>query len=209
VLRDARFASPAACANCHQFDFPDSTSRRVPEKMQSTIDEHRASPASDRSCASCHMPRVNGHRSHAFAASRSPQMIQSAATVQATRLSPTAVRLTLTPRPGLGHAFPTGDLFRRLAVVASVGNVKKTVYLARHFGDAQQIPGVHVRVTRKDDRVMPGAPRVVDIELGPSAAGKPIAWRVAHQRVENPRSREERDALVDGEILLAEGSALP
>src|SRR5262249_49394694 len=42
IVRDARFATPSACASCHEFDFPDSRARARPERMQATVSEHAA-----------------------------------------------------------------------------------------------------------------------------------------------------------------------
>jgi hypothetical protein len=59
-----------------------------------------------------------------------------------------------------------------------------------------------------DDRVgLAGrVPSIVELELGRQAEGRPIAWRVAYQRVENPAGSAERDAVVEGEIVVAEGT---
>jgi hypothetical protein len=59
------------------------------------------------------------HRSHAFVASRDPAFVRQAVRVQAVRDDATTILLTLSPG-NVGHAFPTGDLFRRLVVVAEV-----------------------------------------------------------------------------------------
>src|SRR5262249_14764868 len=161
-----------ACASCHEFEFPDSALRRRPELMQSTVSEHDASRAADRPCADCHMPRSGRRRSHVFTASRDEAFVRSAATVRAERLSTSVVRVTRSPGAA-GHAFPTGDLFRRIEVLAEVVGPEMSLvrdearYLARHFDSARAGPALH-RVLTKDDRVAIGAsPRVVDLDLGP------------------------------------------
>ena len=81
VVRSEDFAGPAACAGCHEFNFPDGRHRARPELMQSTISEHRQSPFAEVGCGSCHMPTVKtpsgGHRSHAFASSRDPRTLRA------------------------------------------------------------------------------------------------------------------------------------
>ncbi|EDM74475.1 hypothetical protein PPSIR1_08476, partial [Plesiocystis pacifica SIR-1] len=53
--RDPRFATAAACAGCHEFDFPNARRAGNTLKMQRTVTEHRRSKASEHSCQSCHM----------------------------------------------------------------------------------------------------------------------------------------------------------
>jgi hypothetical protein len=159
------------------------------------------------------MPRAGGHRSHAFAASRDPALVRGAATVTATRPGARLVRVVLTPTATLGHAFPTGDLFRRLEISARVSGVtlpeERVRLLARHFRPGRSAgAGLLPRVLAADDRVglAGSAPSVVELDLGRQAEGRPIAWRVTYQRVEHPAGREERDAVVEGEIVVAEGT---
>jgi hypothetical protein len=179
--------------------------------MQTTITEHAASAAASRSCAACHMPHgAGGRRSHAFAASRDPDLLRRAVDVRASRAGATAARITLTPRD-VGHALPTGDLFRRLEISAeaagpdemSLGGAVR--YLARHWElDPRKVGRRLVR----DDRLAGGA---VDIELdlGAAARGREIVWRVAYQRVAHPDGIDTREAEIDGEITLASGRLRP
>jgi hypothetical protein len=124
VERDAPHTATARvdCARCHEFDFPDAAKRPTPEKMQATASEHAASGRSETACAGCHMPMVGEgarrHRSHAFASTRDPQQIARALTVTAARRGERASLMIAAGE--VGHAFPTGDLFRRLAVTAVV-----------------------------------------------------------------------------------------
>jgi hypothetical protein len=208
VLREARFASAGACASCHEFAFPDSRPRSEPLLMQSTLSEHRASEFAATSCAECHMPRDGQRRSHRFRASRDAAFVRSALDVTATRLGDGRVELALAPKR-IGHAFPTGDLFRRLALeVEAVGPeqqvvAERTRYLARHFRrepSGGALERVHLLA---DDRVTRGTRLVLD--LGSEARALPIAWRVAYQRVEHPAGVGARDAVVEGEIVLSDG----
>ncbi|MDI1475230.1 multiheme c-type cytochrome [Polyangium sp. y55x31] len=218
VVRDAAFASASACANCHEFSFPDPDRRFAPLFMQSTASEHRASPFAGQSCAECHMPLVgegaSKHRSHRFPASRDPALLRAAARITATRPSAGTVEVHIEPR-ALGHAFPTGDLFRRLAVRAEAVGAEQSVlsedvrYLSRRFGRGKGRDGRSIKVLTGDDRVMPGAPSVVTLSLGENADGAPIHWQVAYERVEHPIEENSDQAVVEGEVVLAEGTLAP
>ena len=61
-----------------------------------------------------------------------------------------------------------------------------------------------LRSATKDDRAL-GAALVVELPLGANVENLPIAWRVAYQRVEHPRSDNEQDSRVEGEIEVASG----
>lgn len=211
VVRDARFATEAACAGCHEFDFPGG----VGEKMQLTITEHEASGYSETACAGCHMPVVGQggrrHRSHAFAGSRSPAAQALALRVDASR-SGGSVRVSLAPGE-VGHAFPTGDLFRRLAVraeaVTAEGGLaaREVRYLARHF-ERWRAPNGAPRIRLSwDDR--PGAPGPaaagvdVALDLGAAASTRPISVQVVFERIAKVLDgRPESEAPVESEAVL-------
>ena len=204
LTRRASFSSASACAGCHEFAFPDAELRDTPELMQSTLEEHAASPFAGQSCASCHMPEIDGVRSHAFGASRDPVVLRESVRVEAVR---TEGGVELVLRAGeVGHAVPTGDLLRRLEVGAEVeGNPPRRRFLARHFGPSRQAHGLVVLGEVRDDRVpADGTPRRVRLNL-PDAAGREIRWWVKYQRVAHQRSVRESDALLDAEVLLAQG----
>jgi hypothetical protein len=211
VMRDGRLDGTRACSGCHEFEFPDRSARRAPELMQATVTEHARSAQRDRTCASCHMPLtkpgVGAHRSHAFFGGHDEAIVKSAVTVQAER-SRDGARITLTPRE-LGHAFPTGDLFRRIEVSAeAIGTEWQVVararrYLTRHWERQPSPFGVVLRRATSDDRPLAAA-AVIDLPLG--ATSLPIAWRVAYQRVEHPRSDDEQDSSIEGEIELGSGT---
>lgn len=218
IVRDARFATATACASCHEFAFPDSGRRTTPELMQSTITEHANSAGANQSCADCHMPLVadkpgaKAHRSHDFDSSRNAQIVRRAVSIDVVRSGPSTLRITLTPAWS-GHAFPTGDLFRRIelhadAVGAEFQSVSSaTRYLMRHFAEKKHGAGI-VRYVQSDDRPVRD-PIVVDLDLGSNAATLPIAYRIAYQRVEHPRSERPEDSVIDGEIVLSEGMLQP
>ncbi|TMQ09007.1 MAG: hypothetical protein E6J90_38860, partial [Deltaproteobacteria bacterium] len=125
--RDARLATTAFCARCHQFDFPrPGPGERVRyhpgRPLQNTVVEWSQSRYADRPCQECHMPRAGeaggSHRSHAFRTLDDPALMARAVRVsgQARRRGGT-VRVTVVIAPGeIGHAFPTGDMFRRVVL---------------------------------------------------------------------------------------------
>lgn len=209
VLRAPAFAGPGACAGCHEFTFPDR--RPVPESMQTTISEHARSPLKGRSCADCHMPRAaDGHRSHAFLASRDDAWMRGVVTVQATRPAANRVELTLDLHDDqVGHAFPTGDLLRRLTVQVKgegAGRRPQRRYLARHWRMTRLGKGPAVQSEVGDDRLGVGEdPRVLVFELGPEDAIATVRWRVDYERVESFVGATEDGAVVVGGITLAEG----
>ncbi|MBL8741195.1 MAG: hypothetical protein JNK04_08880, partial [Myxococcales bacterium] len=215
VSRSAAFNGAAACAGCHQFSFGDDERRATPLAMQRTVDEHADSPDREKSCAECHMPRTTrGHRSHAFASTRSQENLRGSIVARARLLSPTSVRIELASS-GVGHAFPTGDLFRRLAVRAEVASddgrvlAGKTRYLARHFATGRDRFDQPIREELFDDRLVPGEVSVVDLELGARALERPVRWSVSLERVLHVADHEEASAVVDSAVELADGEIGP
>lgn len=215
VQRVAAFAGVGACANCHEFAFPGQQRRGPDSLMQSTVSEHAASPAASRPCAACHMPRdASGRRSHDFTASRSAEAVRRAASVRAERVDATRVRIALTPVDP-GHAFPTGDLFRRLELTAELSGPDHmrlggvTRYLTRHWGFRPSKAG---RELKLDDRIA-FEPSVIELDLGAEltevARTHEIVWRVAYQRVAHPNGIEETNAEIDGELEVASGLLPP
>jgi len=124
----------------------------------------------------------------------------------------TAACFTLSTQ-SVGHAFPTGDLFRRLEIsVEAVGSDDQVVssarrFLSRHWSNEQEPTGTVRRVTR-DDRPTE-TPLEVELELDGPLAAFPIAWRVSYQRVDHPLSESEAGDVVGGEIEIASGTWLP
>ena len=212
VLRTASFTTADACAGCHEFTFPDR--RPVPEFMQTTVREHRSSTRRADACAACHMPAVAGddgvlHRSHAFTASRDAAWMRDAFTVTARRPAADRIELSLDlDEDRVGHAFPTGDLLRRLTVSVA-GTRTQRRYLARHWTYARTGPGPATRTLDHDDRLGVGDdPRIVAFTLDPADAAKSVQWRIRYERVEAFVGPGEDGAHVVGGLDLFMG-ALP
>lgn len=204
IVRDPAFGTEAACASCHEFAFPDAPSLA----MQATIAEHATAPDAD-GCASCHMPRipdeVGTRRGHAFAASRDPQMLRDAVTVAVRR--PTAEHLEITLRPNrLGHAFPTGDMFRRLVVDVEVVDDELPIAGDRRVLSRQiEVVRDGVQTRRRqiaDTRVMATQATVLSLDLT-GAGNRPAHWRVVYERADLRTS--DAPARVFGRQILFEG----
>ena len=202
------FAKTGACASCHEFAFPGP--RRTDEAgfMQTTIREHREGPSRERACASCHMPETDGRRSHAFSSVRDPARLAGALDVGAKIADDGNVVLTLT-QTHPGHAFPTGDLFRRLEVGAEIvgprGSEERRVrHLTRHF---EIIPGSKGRTLTRDDRVF-FEPKEVELDLScDTRPGAPIKWWVSYQRVATTGDgKRPEEAKVESEVVLHTGT---
>ncbi|MFV8749035.1 multiheme c-type cytochrome [Nannocystaceae bacterium ST9] len=208
IARSAAFEQPRTCAACHEFEFPDAALRDRPLAMQATLREHASSSASDRGCVDCHMPIVEGRRSHAFPGAYDPALLGRSLAIAVTRPRPELVRIEL--RPGeVGHAVPTGDLLRRLEVALvelapSGERIVARAWLGRRFADRPQSNEVHLREQIADDRVGIGDPvRVVELRVPAEAAGL-LRWRVVHERVAQ-HARDPAAALVEGAIEIAGG----
>lgn len=175
-----------ACASCHEFTFPDGHG-----KMQLTATEHAASPHAGTRCEGCHMPKSGGHRDHRFVASRVDTLVKRAARVRATR---TTEGIELHFEPDLaGHAFPTGDIFRRVRIVVESGDQHREVLLSRKSKLGEE----------RDDRLfVDGKPKDVRVPLPPG----PARWRVLYERVAHPTTLDESKAEVIGSIEVASGT---
>jgi formate-dependent nitrite reductase cytochrome c552 subunit len=217
VLESEKLSGSQACAGCHEFAFP-SAARERPELMQSTLSEHARSAFALQGCGDCHMPRVGAdqHRSHALASTRDPTALERAVRVSAER-SGGQLRVRIVPQ-GVGHAFPTGDLFRRLRVTVEVLDGARVVrreqrFLARHFVHRIQADGVSRREEIDDDR--PGgsaadsAAASVDVDFRAAGEGKPLRWQVAYERVDHLEGDSEDGAAVREAVILAAGELQP
>lgn len=189
----------AFCGGCHQFDFPTGrgvrgAARPSGEPMQDTLGEwsRGASARRGETCAACHMPlrrSASGaeYRSHDFSVMRDPARLAAALRVQVTARAAggeTAVTLRL-EGDRIGHAFPTGDLFREAEVRAWVEGAPATlraVSLARRYGATS-----HGRRTEVADTRVPapgdGAARALTLRLPALPAGAEVRWAVDHLRM--------------------------
>lgn len=174
--RDARLATTAFCGSCHQFDFPAKSPgepvRFHPgQPVQNTVVEWSQSRFADRPCQACHMPRGGSgtaHASHAFRVLDDPALMARAVRVTAkARRHGAAIRATIEIAPDqIGHAFPTGDMFRRAVLTVRAGSARRREVLMRTF--AMTITGDgrgHLLGQVDDTRVPPDASRAPRFEL--------------------------------------------
>jgi hypothetical protein len=193
VKADARLATRKACARCHEFEFP--TLPGV--AMQSTLSEHARSTAAARECQSCHMPldRERRKAAHDFSVLSNPALIRSGVQVSAARWGATSIELSL--RPGnIGHAFPTGDLFRRLELRACVDQGGREIcappaHLGRQYR-VQTTPQGPLRIPIADTRIAaPGSapPRTVRLPFDLDVSQLPVRWSVVYQRADDAMAK--------------------
>jgi hypothetical protein len=213
LRRTAAFASPDACGGCHEFWFPSNGRAGHALKMQRTISEHARSDHADVSCQGCHMPpaRSGGavHHDHGFAVAGQPNMLRAAVTIVATRPEPGRVVIELSPRM-VGHAFPTGDLFRRLSVDVhsddSGPSWSAQRVLGRHFGVQRVGDGQVIRVEHDDDRVgVGGGPTIVTFTLPPELHDSAITWELVHERALDASSGADQHAQIWDRTTFARG----
>jgi hypothetical protein len=190
-------SASVSCTRCHEFAFPGAVAREDGDMMQTTIREHASSKSAAMACTGC-------HRSHAIAEVRDPEWLAAHLDVKA-EIRGDRARLTLT-QTAPGHAFPTGDLFRRLEVGVELhdaaGNVvrREVKHLARHWENGHGPAG---RVLVADDRVF-DAPSEVD--LGYVPVGVSVAWWVKIQRVAQVGSGvDPASATIESEVPLHSG----
>jgi hypothetical protein len=196
---DARWRSPAVCAGCHQFEFPKPRQGTSDElaalstPMQDTHAEHAASKYADMTCQSCHMPKVsesNGrvHTDHRFDVQKNSTLLAQAIRVELVERLPSRVVVALVPGR-IGHAFPTGDLFRRAELRLTVNEpggrvMSRTTYALQRTYEYE--PATGGRRVVSDTRLAPAqrddeGRRVVELPL--ATEGRAINWRVVWQRM--------------------------
>jgi len=190
--------SATACKDCHEFATPafdDGASRATSLPMQSTYTEwvayQRAGGAE--TCQGCHMPQGR----HVMSGAHDVDLLRGALAVA---VSDGALTVTSV---GVGHSFPTGDVFRHLTVeVREDGGAWRVVArLGRRFDTRLDSDTLLARkVETADTSLRPGDARVVRL---PAAAK---SWRV---RYHYGSERDERRGLVPDSALfatLAEGA---
>jgi hypothetical protein len=179
VRRDARLATTAFCGACHQFDFPTpepgAPARYHPGRpQQNTVAEWAQSRFADRPCQACHMPHTGRpgrrHASHAFRTLDDPRQLARAVRVAVSaRRRGATVQVTAVLAPGeIGHAFPTGDVFRQAVLTVRAGAVGRQAVLMRYFAQ-----------TMTDDASGHLLGQVDDTRVPPPGAGPPQRFELA------------------------------
>jgi hypothetical protein len=214
------------CAPCHQFNFPGDPGRHrdvyaTDEPMQDTFEEFRlsAAHAAGTSCQDCHMPwrdSANGrrHRSHGFPGGSDAALLQRAVRVELTAVTEgdhTLVRARLVPGD-IGHAYPTGDLFRRaeLRVWTDDPARAQTLAFAREFTPVlERSPrGAMIFVRRQsyDGRVPPPGTGTIPFRTlrVPGTAAR-VRWRLDHLLMPTPMAASHGIGGARNRILVHEG----
>lgn len=119
----AEFKDERLCEGCHDFNFPTAASAMSEGKdfhytaqpMQSTVEEYRASAYYGRvTCQGCHL--FSGTRdSHRFPGGHALDRLKNDLRLEIERVDAGHISVRLSAH-GIGHAFPTGDLFRTVRV---------------------------------------------------------------------------------------------
>lgn len=207
LARDDAFGT-ASCARCHEFAFPPNSHLPAGSMMQTTMREHRASAHTDRGCDACHLPRAGAGVDHSLASTRDPEALRRALAVTATREG-NDLLVTLEPRD-VGHAFPTGDLFRRLALHAELHAdgervAATTRYLARHFVARRREDGTldpAFAWPEPDDRLR--GPTQIRLPLDPTARGQ-LRWWIDLERVDDRDEHHPERSTIASTVRIAEG----
>ena len=217
VTRTVGFDGSVGCGACHEFAFPEAARDAHPLMMQATMNEHARSKYADRSCASCHMPVVAGrnggeHKSHQFAASRDEAVVRSAIRIEEGQFVDDTLVLTLHAGE-VGHAFPTGDMLRRLTLAIDVVDATgKSIehaehHFQRHFGFVREPFKAPRKVLAKDDRVgAHDSPVVFRYAARARPVGGLLRYTLRYERVSDPSGGPRGEAIVEGAILLGEGT---
>lgn len=211
VIGDPRMATPAACGNCHDFAFPGPPDA-PPAPMQDTLEEHKRSGHAATPCQGCHMPLVPSragpmHRSHGFRVQGDRAMMARAVVVKSAALSQGEVRLEIAPG-AIGHAFPTGDLYRQVEVRAmridaagrALGSAA-SVTLGRTFGPARHGSEMIPRVQRSDTRLV--GPRTIALPVPPES--KRARWQIVWQKMPPSLAARLGMPMADQETVVVEG----
>jgi hypothetical protein len=120
ALREASF-----CAGCHEFlghDLVDGRTVLNGEKLQTTWSEWsawRASGGGEATCQQCHMPG----KAHTFRGAYDLEYLRGALALRVERERGRWVAVV--ESRGVGHAFPTGDVFRHLVLWADDTSVMR------------------------------------------------------------------------------------
>lgn len=210
VTRSAEIGGTAWCASCHQFEFPDPQEAL----MQSTVDEHMASSNRDRACQDCHMPAIGGgapgRKSHAFRVFGAREMLRSSILASAVQGGERSVVVSLRAHE-VGHAVPTGDMFRRLEVRARAGTgddaqEAKPVVLSRSFIREETSEGSRRRQVGDSRVPADGTPREAELFFPRSIEGAEIEWQVVYRRMGPHEAALFGVDLTSEEIEIASGT---
>jgi len=210
------------CTSCHQFGFLSEGGHGRPRVetavlQQTTFDEWQARAAhlDGKRCQSCHMPETGlgdaTHRAHGFHVQGDAAFIRQAVSVALSVSHDGGPALLATLSPGVvGHAFPTGDLFRNLELrVWADDRPEQSVSLVygRTYGDRRGSAGESARYVVSDTRVGVGDD-VRRLDLTPLGQAKTYHWRLDY-RLMAPEIAHARGISPASNVLTLDAGALP
>lgn len=173
-------ATEKFCASCHQFNFPSRASMAANAKgqgvieyshlvMQDTVNEYRRSGFYNKlTCNSCHL-LANTEESHRFAGGHDLEWLKQSLHLRARRLSRQRVAIQIYA-VGIGHSFPTGDLFRSLRLYLSSKNGQENEQIILH----KMYKNIHPRNASTDG---PAKYLAKDTTIPPPAANEYTSMR--------------------------------
>lgn len=166
IARDARLTDGTVCRGCHEFPTPVFGAGRVSFTalpMQSTYSEWAAwrDAGGDGTCVSCHMPGGD----HAVRGVHDRVALAEAVALTVTRDRKRGTARFEVRSVGVGHALPSGDLFRHLTLELSEGGAPYRE-IAR-FGRRFALHGTDKQLV-EDTSLQPGVAQVV---TAPAARG--------------------------------------
>jgi hypothetical protein len=198
-------AGAGACAGCHQFTFGDGR----PDLVQETVSEHAASIYAGVGCTECHMPARDGHKDHRFVSGHAPSQIARAIHVEAARDASRKNALRVVIRVDAGHAFPTGDMFRRARLVVFaegprgeiVADAERT--FGRTWGGVASGQHAGAREQQSDTRIRGTWSEIIDLEATTAPIVR-VRWTLIYERVVAMRgphaSIASSDTVAEGEL---------
>lgn len=182
----------ALCQPCHEFPMVDQVNgqSRVRETpMQSTVTEWRQS-GSAQSCVGCHMPQG----SHGLRGRQDLDWLRASVRIA---VSPTGFVLWT---EGIGHDFPTGDVFRHLRLEVDGETV---AWLGRRFVLDDRGPEPTLREV-EDSRLRAGERRPI-----PFSGADTRCWRLIYGLISEEERHTGRVSADQQQIALHSGGCLP
>ncbi|AOP32855.1 hypothetical protein A0128_02590 [Leptospira tipperaryensis] len=161
------FGTEELCGSCHQFNFPTWTSlanRNSPFEysnlnMQGTVSEWSHSGfANESNCIDCHLA-PSTKNTHSFRGGHFLPDLKKSLELEAEYVGPRTIAVRIVSN-GIGHSYPTGDLFRalRLKVYSESGKFREEFILRKLYRNAtkeEKEKSYEPRVLESDTRIPP------------------------------------------------------
>lgn len=172
LRKNAGLKDPTFCARCHEFSshiVDDGETRLIDLPLQTTFSEWRAYAAAGGggTCQSCHMP--NG--SHALRGSDDATVRGALdVAIEDGIEDGNEDGILVVASRGVGHEFPTGDVFRELVVIGWHGATPTVLaHLGRRFGVRNDVDGTVHQVLEANTALRPGERRRIALTKGLTA----------------------------------------